>query len=105
MTDQTPGSRARNRWTRLRHVVLLALPTAVLAAVVTPTLASAVAPHTATSASALSPAQRCTTAYLASHVREAHVTIDSATLETSGSFTPPGYPAAITGLPEFCAVR
>jgi hypothetical protein len=46
---------------------------------------------------------RCSIAYLQSSLHLAKVTVDSANLNTTGSFTTPGQPA-ITGLPDFCDV-
>jgi hypothetical protein len=46
---------------------------------------------------------RCSVTYLQSALHVAQVTVDSATENTTGSFTSPGQPA-ITGLPDFCDV-
>jgi hypothetical protein len=46
---------------------------------------------------------QCSVSYLSGALHLAQVTVDSATMNTSGSFTAPGQPA-LTGLPGFCAV-
>jgi Tannase and feruloyl esterase len=48
-------------------------------------------------------AARCSVGYLQSRVRLARVTVDSAGLNTTGTFTAPGQ-ATLTGLPAFCNV-
>jgi feruloyl esterase len=50
-----------------------------------------------------SQAARCNAGYLQSALHLAGVAVDSASLNTTGVFTPPGQPE-ITGLPAFCAV-
>jgi len=45
----------------------------------------------------------CSVSYLQSSLHLARVTVDSASLNSTGSFTPPGRPP-ITGLPAFCDV-
>jgi hypothetical protein len=49
---------------------------------------------------------RCSTSYLTSALHLSHVTVNSAVLNTTGSYTPPPPwpPTPITGLPSFCAV-
>jgi Tannase and feruloyl esterase len=49
------------------------------------------------------PADRCSLGYLQSSVHLSQVTVDSAAMNTTGSFTAPGQPA-LTGLPAFCDV-
>jgi feruloyl esterase len=46
---------------------------------------------------------RCSVTYLRSELHLARVTVDTASLDTTGSFTSPGQPT-ITGLPSFCDV-
>ena len=46
---------------------------------------------------------RCDVGYLQSALHLAHVTVEGAAMNTSGSFTAPGQPT-LTGLPDFCAV-
>jgi hypothetical protein len=68
---------------------------AVLAGVVPAAAASA--RHSSTAASTGS---RCSAGYLQSRLQVAGVTVDSATLNATGTFTAPGQPP-ITGLPAF----
>jgi hypothetical protein len=66
--------------------------------------ASASAQHaTGSGASAASSASRCTVSYLQSQLHLTSVTVETASLNTSGTFTAPGQ-APITGLPPFCDV-
>jgi feruloyl esterase len=51
-----------------------------------------------------SPGANCNAVYLQTGLHLAHVTVSSAVFDTSGSYTPPGSPAPITALPDFCAV-
>jgi feruloyl esterase len=102
MTDQTHGLRRRARglaW--LGRLALIALAAAVLPAAVMPAISAGAAQQSAAPSSATS---RCSTSYLASALRLPHVTVDSAALDTTGSYTPPGTTTPITGLPHFCAV-
>jgi feruloyl esterase len=46
---------------------------------------------------------RCSVSYLQPALHLAHVTVDSAAMNTAGSFTSPGQPT-LTGLPAFCDV-
>ena len=46
---------------------------------------------------------RCDAGYLSGSLHLAQVTVEGATMNTTGSFTAPGQPA-ITGLPDFCEV-
>lgn len=46
----------------------------------------------------------CSPSAIQATLHLAHVTVASASLDTSGSFTPPGTTTPITGLPPFCAV-
>jgi hypothetical protein len=45
----------------------------------------------------------CTVSYLASKVTLPHVTVNTAAINATGTFSPPGQPA-VTGLPTFCDV-
>jgi feruloyl esterase len=49
-------------------------------------------------------AAACSAPAIAGTLSLAGVTVVSASMDTSGSFTPPGSPVPITGLPAFCAV-
>jgi feruloyl esterase len=62
-----------------------------------------VAATTTPMASQVPSGTRCSVTYLRSALYLAGVTVDSASLNTTGSFTAPGQPP-ITGLPSFCAV-
>ena len=67
-------------------------------------LASAVPAVAATSAAPPHPsAKRCSVSYLQPRLHLSAVTVDSATLDITGTFTAPGQPP-ITGLPHFCDV-
>src|SRR5579859_4705840 len=55
-------------------------------------------------APAASSGSRCSASYLQSSLHLAHVTVDSASLNSTGSFTAPGR-APLTGLPAFCDVK
>ena len=95
MTALTRDHRRRARW--------LAWPGGLAALALGVSLASPAAASPARSARTAAAASRCTAGYLRSRVHLAHLTVNSAALDTSGSFTPPtGGP--ITGLPSFCAV-
>jgi Tannase and feruloyl esterase len=76
----------------------------VAAAAVLMTSTAAVA--TADSQSGVSaPVQaRCSADYLASGLSIPRLHVDSAVLNTTGSYVPPGATTPITGLPSFCAV-
>ena len=97
MTVLTHARNRHWRWlARLGGLAALILPVSLL----TTAAASAARhspPSTLTSA-------HCNTAYLASKISLPTVTVDSAVLDSSGSFTPPGTTTPITGLPDFCAV-
>jgi feruloyl esterase len=47
---------------------------------------------------------RCSVSYLQSALHLAHVTVDSAALNKTGTFTPPPPQQKLTGLPHFCDV-
>lgn len=79
-----------------RRLIAIALPAAVLGAALVPAASASAAQAFAT------PAARCTTSYLASALHLSHVTVDSASPDTTGSYTPPGSTTPITGLPDFC---
>jgi hypothetical protein len=64
-------------------------------------------PSAALPPAALPPAERCTVAYLRTRLHLAHVSVDSAAMNTSGTVTPaPPQPdtGLLTGLPSFCDV-
>jgi len=71
----------------------------VLAGVVPAAAASANQPAAPPAASG----SRCSVSYLRSALHLARVTVDSAAMNTTGSFTAPGQPP-LTGLPDFCDV-
>ncbi|GAA4663279.1 MULTISPECIES: tannase/feruloyl esterase family alpha/beta hydrolase [Amycolatopsis] len=48
---------------------------------------------------------RCSAGYLAAGLNIPRLKVDSAVLDTTGSYVPPGSTTAITGLPGFCAVN
>lgn len=86
---------------RLNRLAFIALLAAVLPAT-TPTAGAADAARQ--SAAPGSSMARCSTGYLTSVLRLSHVTVNSAILNTTGGYTPPGATTPITGLPGFCAV-
>ncbi|HEY0932314.1 MAG TPA: tannase/feruloyl esterase family alpha/beta hydrolase [Trebonia sp.] len=94
------GRRAR-RMTWLGRLALMALPAAVLAATMVPAVGASAAQPAAGPGSSMS---RCSTGYLTSALHLAHVAVDSAVLDTTGRYTPPGTATPITELPSFCAV-
>ena len=71
-----------------------------LVAGVAPAVAATSKPVTAVQASSSS---RCSVSYLSPQLDLPKVTVESAVMETSGSYAQTGGPA-ITGLPDFCAV-
>src|SRR5215471_16283652 len=81
-----------------RQSLLTGLATLALLALAVP------AASAAANRPAGSPGSNCSVSYLQSRLHLAHVTVDSAVFDTSGSFTPPGTTTPITGLPDFCAV-
>lgn len=85
------------------RIICVALAGVLAAAGVGPTSAAASAGPAAASAA---PGSRpdCVTASLAGAVRLPGVTVGSAAPNTTGTFRPPGSPAALTGLPAFCDV-
>jgi feruloyl esterase len=87
------AARARRRLPVLICLAALALLASVVPAVAATGSAAAQAPS----------GSRCSASYLRSALDLAQVTVDSAALNTTGSFTPPGQPA-ISGLPDFCDV-
>jgi feruloyl esterase len=107
----TVRARRVHRPIRLWRLPLIAVPSAVLLAAassavplgaVPPAIASAAAQQASAAVLSL---PRCSTSYLRSTLHEAHVTVNSAVPETSGSYTPPGQVNPWTGLPAFCAVE
>jgi feruloyl esterase len=76
---------------------------ALAAAVVLVTSTGVAATARQTSA-APSTQARCSSGYLTSGLSIPRLKVDSAVLNTSGSYLPPGATASITGLPDFCAV-
>jgi feruloyl esterase len=95
---------------RRRLPLVIGLAALALTAGITPAVAATANPAAANSASARSAAAtraaaaaRCGVSYLQGALHLAKVTVDTAALNTTGSFTPPGGPP-ITGLPAFCAV-
>jgi feruloyl esterase len=100
MTHLTDSPRHRAR--RHRRAALVALPAALLTLTAVPALASASTERSA--APTATTASRCNAAYLTSALHRSDVTVDSATADTSGSFTAPYTATPITGLPDFCAV-
>jgi len=102
MADTTYGLRRparRARW--LRRLALVALTAALLPVVAIPAVSAGTSRQ---GAGAGSPASRCSVGYLAPALHESGVTVDSAVLDTTGSFTAPYTTTPITGLPDFCAV-
>ncbi|WP_435642477.1 tannase/feruloyl esterase family alpha/beta hydrolase [Streptomyces sp. H49] len=100
MFDHIRGPRRRARrpaWPS--RLALIALLVAVLPA--TTLTAAGAAGRSAAPDSSVS---RCSTGYVTSALRLSHVTVSSAVLDTTGSYTPPGSTTLITGLPGFCAV-
>jgi Tannase and feruloyl esterase len=90
----------RGRFRGRRHVPLItSLAGCALLAGIVP----AVAVARSTAAVQASPTSRCAVSYLQSALNVAEVTVDSAALNTTGSFTAPGQPP-LTGLPAFCDV-
>jgi Tannase and feruloyl esterase len=85
---------------RRRLSLVTGLATLTLMACVIPAVAAAGKPTPAAQASATS---RCSVSYLQAALHLSHVTVDSAALNTTGSFTAPGQPP-LTGLPAFCDV-
>ena len=65
--------------------------------------AAAVRQPAAPSAAATASGSRCSPGYLQSALHLARVTVDTAVMNTSGSFASPGQPT-LTGLPDFCDV-
>ena len=94
------AARARRRLPILICVAVLALLASTVPAIAATGNAAATAKPVPSQASS---ASRCSVAYLRSELHLAGVTVDSASLNTTGSFTSPGQPA-ITGLPPFCDV-
>jgi Tannase and feruloyl esterase len=88
-----------------RLPVLAGLAVFALLAGVAPAVAATgnVAATAKPAASQVPSGSRCSVAYLTSALHLARVTVDSASMDAAGTFTPPGQPA-ITGLPSFCDV-
>jgi hypothetical protein len=91
----TTGALRRGRLAALTCLAALALLAGVIPA--------ATAAGKQSSAAAASPGANCSLSYLQSRLQLASVTVDSAALNTTGTFTAPGQPP-ITGLPAFCDV-
>jgi hypothetical protein len=91
----------RHRVTRHSHRLLAVLSVAVLAGAMLPAIMASAAQQPAAAGAS---ASRCSTGYLAAALHLPHVTVNSAVLDTTGSYTPPGSTTPITGLPGFCAV-
>jgi feruloyl esterase len=87
-----------------RRSFLTALGSLALLAGIVPAAAAAAHQPAAPKAPASSAGSNCSVGYLQSKLHLAHVTVDSAVFDTSGSFTPPGTTTPLTGLPDFCAV-
>jgi hypothetical protein len=84
-----------------RRPVLAGLPALALLTGVVPAVPATVNKPRALQASG----SRCSVGYLQSGLHLANVTVDSATLNTTGTFTPPPGsfgPPSLTGLPPFC---
>jgi len=92
-----PGRRPSRRG---RVALLTGIAAAALLAGLIP---AAAASAQQSAASAAAPASRCSASYLQSELHLASVTVDTASLNTTGTFTAPGQPP-ITGLPAFCDV-
>lgn len=96
------GLRRRARFVAwLSRLAPIALLAALLPAIAPAALAASDAHRSAAHGSSMS---RCDAGYLASALHLSNVTVESAVPVTTGSFTPPGAAAPITGLPSFCAV-
>jgi Tannase and feruloyl esterase len=95
MRDQLRGWRPGRRLFLLACLATLA----VLAGVIPAAAAAAKQPAAPPSSSG----SRCSVGYLRSALALAHVTVDTAAENTTGSFTAPGQPT-LTGLPDFCDV-
>jgi Tannase and feruloyl esterase len=95
-----PGHTAPRRG---RLTLLTCLAAGALLAGIVPAAASAAQRPAAASASSTSSASRCTVNYLQSRLHLASVMVDTASVNTTGTFTAPGQPP-ITGLPAFCDV-
>jgi hypothetical protein len=93
-----PGRRTLRRG---RLAVLTGLAAVALLAGTIPAAAAA-AQQSAKPAAPAGPA--CSVSYLQSQLNLASVTVDTASLNTSGTFTPPPPEPPITGLPAFCDV-
>ena len=90
----------RGRFPGRRHVPLI---TGLTACALLAGIVPAVAVATSTAAAQASPAPRCAVSYLQSALSLPEITVDSAALNNTGSFTAPGQPP-LTGLPAFCDV-
>jgi hypothetical protein len=85
---------------RRRLALLTSVAAVALLASVVPSVAAAAKQSATPPASS---ASRCSVSYLQSSLHLSHVTVNSASLNTTGTFTAPGQPP-ITGLPAFCDV-
>jgi Tannase and feruloyl esterase len=92
-------SHGRRRLSLLTGLAALALLTGVV-----PAVTAAAKQPAAPSAPSASSGSRCSVSYLQSAVHLTQATVDSASLNTTGSFTAPGQPP-LTGLPPFCDVK
>ncbi|GIF45802.1 feruloyl esterase [Asanoa ferruginea] len=99
MINPTNGRSRAALW--LGRLTLVALLAAALPTNAQTANADSAAQRPAAGDSSMS---RCSTGYLTHALHLPHVAVDSAVPETTGSYTPPGATAAITGLPTFCAV-
>jgi hypothetical protein len=92
------------RGSRPRLLLLAGLASlASLAGVVPATAAAAHSPAARSTATQASSGPPCDAGFLSSSLHLAQVTVDSAAMNTTGTFTSPGQPP-LTGLPAFCDV-
>jgi feruloyl esterase len=97
MMDVPPGR-------RLRLPLLAGLGAlALLAGLVPAAAAAAQSPATQAPAAQAASGSRCDAGVLSASLHLAQVTVDSAVMNTTGTFTSPGQPP-LTGLPAFCDV-
>lgn len=82
-----------------RWAIPALLGTSLLATALPAASAPAISPHAAPGPLA------CTTAAVSAALHLTNVTVDAATPDIAGSFTPPGTTTPITGLPAFCDVN
>jgi len=92
------------RGSRPRLLLLAGLASlALLAGVVPAAAAAAHSPAARSTATQASSGPPCDAGFLSSSLHLAQVTVDSAAMNTTGTFTSPGQPP-LTGLPAFCDV-